>query len=116
MIRKLIKRPVAVSMVLFAVAVLGAVSIKLIPVSLMPDVDIPQITVQVKVDGSSAREMDQYLQGLRRELMQKTQGHKVQCDGHPRLLHQHDRRGLIPHHGAQPPGLQRHLQAHRADT
>lgn len=70
MIRKLIKRPVAVSMVLFAVAVLGAVSIKLIPVSLMPDVDIPQITVQVKVDGSSAREMDQYLQGLRRELMQ----------------------------------------------
>ena len=47
MIRKLIKRPVAVSMVLFAVAVLGAVSIKLRPVSLMPDVDIPQITVQV---------------------------------------------------------------------
>ena len=70
MIRQLIKRPVAVSMVLFAVAVLGAVSIKLIPVSLMPDVGIPQITVQVKVDGSSAREMDMYLQTLRRELMQ----------------------------------------------
>lgn len=70
MIRKLIKRPVAVSMVLFAVIVLGAVSIKLIPVSLMPDVDIPQITVQVKMDGSSAREIDQYLQSLRRELMQ----------------------------------------------
>ena len=70
MIRKLIKRPVAVTMVLFAVAVLGAVSIKLIPVSLMPDVDIPQITVQVKVDGSSAREMDEYLQPLRRQLMQ----------------------------------------------
>ena len=70
MIRQLIKRPVAVSMVLFAVAVLGAVSIKLIPVSLMPDVDVPQITVQVKVDGSSAREMDQYLQSMRRELMQ----------------------------------------------
>lgn len=70
MIRKLIKRPVAVSMVLFAVAVLGAVSIKLIPVSLMPDVDIPQITLQVKVDGSSAREMDEYLQPLRRQLMQ----------------------------------------------
>ena len=70
MIRQLIRRPVAVSMVLFAVAVLGAVSIKLIPISLMPDVDIPQITVQVKVDGSSAREMDRYLQTLRRELMQ----------------------------------------------
>ena len=70
MIRKLIKRPVAVSMVLFAVAVLGAVSIKLIPVSLMPDVNIPQITVQVKVEGSSAREMDEYLQPLRRQLMQ----------------------------------------------
>ena len=70
MIRKLIKRPVAVSMVLFAVAVLGAVSIKLIPVSLMPDVDIPQITVQVKVDGSSAREMFLYLLCLRSEMMQ----------------------------------------------
>lgn len=70
MIRQLIKRPIAVSMVLFAVAVLGAVSIKLIPVSLMPDVDVPQITVQVKVDGSSAREMDLYLQSMRRELMQ----------------------------------------------
>ena len=70
MICKLIKRPVAVSMVLFAVAVLGAVSIKLIPVSLMPDVDIPQITVQVNVEGSSAREMDEYLQPLRRQLMQ----------------------------------------------
>lgn len=70
MIRKLIRRPIAVSMVLFAVAVLGAVSLRLIPVSLMPDVDIPQITVQVKMDGSSAREIDMYLQSLRRELMQ----------------------------------------------
>ncbi len=70
MIRKLIKRPIAVSMVLFAIVVLGAVSLKLIPISLMPDVDIPQITVQVEMDGSSAREIDQYLQNLRRELMQ----------------------------------------------
>ena len=55
MIRKLIKRPVAVSMVLFAVAVLGAVSIKLIPVSLMPDVDIPQITSRYRSRWRAAR-------------------------------------------------------------
>ncbi len=70
MIRQLIRRPIAVSMILFAVMVLGVVSIRLIPISLMPDVDIPQITVQVKVDGSSAREMDTYIQPMVRQFMQ----------------------------------------------
>lgn len=70
MIHQLIHRPIAVSMILFAVMVLGVVSIRLIPISLMPDVDIPQITVQVKVEGSSSREMDTYIQPMVRDFMQ----------------------------------------------
>lgn len=70
MIRQLIKRPVAVSMILLAVTVLGIVSARLIPVSMLPDTDIPTVSVQVRIDGASAREMDGYMNTLRRELMQ----------------------------------------------
>ena len=49
MIRRLIERPVAVTMSLIAVLTLGAVATGLLPVSLMPDIEIPQITVQVSV-------------------------------------------------------------------
>jgi multidrug efflux pump subunit AcrB len=44
-------------MSIIAIIVLGGVAIGLIPVSLMPDVDIPQITVQVNAPGYSAREL-----------------------------------------------------------
>ncbi|MBR4883164.1 MAG: efflux RND transporter permease subunit, partial [Bacteroidales bacterium] len=59
MIGKLIERPIAVTMSVIAVLILGAVAIGLLPVSLMPNVDIPQITVQVNLKGSSARELDE---------------------------------------------------------
>ena len=45
MFKTLIQRPIAVTMVLIAVMVLGIVAIKKLPVSLVPDIDIPQITV-----------------------------------------------------------------------
>ena len=38
MIKRLIERPVAVTMTLIAVLVLGFVSIGMLPVSLMPDI------------------------------------------------------------------------------
>ena len=50
MIKRLIERPVAVTMTLIAVLVLGFVSIGMLPVSLMPDIQIPQITVRVVDD------------------------------------------------------------------
>lgn len=58
MIKRLIERPVAVTMTLIAVLVLGFVSIGMLPVSLMPDIQIPQITVRVVDDNASARELD----------------------------------------------------------
>ena len=58
MIKYLIHRPVAVTMILIALVVIGIVGIKNIPVSLMPDIDIPQITVQESMSGCSAQEME----------------------------------------------------------
>ena len=55
MIKYLIHRPVAVTMILIALVVIGIVGIKNIPVSLMPDIDIPQITVQESMPGCSAQ-------------------------------------------------------------
>ena len=70
-VRNLIDRPVAVSMFIVALMVVGIVSFKYIPISLMPDIDIPQITVQVSYPGASVREMEsKVLRPLRNQLMQ----------------------------------------------
>lgn len=42
-VRNLIHRPIAVTMCLIALIAIGCISFKYIPVSLMPDIDIPQI-------------------------------------------------------------------------
>ncbi len=71
MLRKLIQRPIAVTMALLSVAVLGLVSINLLPVSLVPDVDIPYITVQVSAPKLSARQIEEsVMRPLRQQLMQ----------------------------------------------
>ncbi|MEF9931703.1 MAG: efflux RND transporter permease subunit, partial [Bacteroidales bacterium] len=58
MIDKLIRRPIAVTMSIIAILILGGVAIGMLPVSLMPNVDIPQITVQLTLPGANAREVD----------------------------------------------------------
>ena len=58
MIRYLIKRPVAVTMIVIAIVVVGMISVRKMPVSLMPGIDIPQVTVQADVPGFSVQEME----------------------------------------------------------
>ena len=58
MLNKLLDRPVAVTMILLTLITLGAVSIVHLPISLIPDVDVPYITVQVIAPDMSAREID----------------------------------------------------------
>lgn len=71
MVKFLISRPIAVTMVLIAFLVLGFVSLGLIPVSLMPNVDIPKITVLYNADGFTARELENtVIKQLRSYLMQ----------------------------------------------
>ena len=67
----LLHRPIAVSMCIIALTVIGILSLKYIPVSLMPDIDIPQITVQVSLPGYSAQEVERnVVSPLRGRLMQ----------------------------------------------
>lgn len=71
MVRFLLKRPIAVIMAFLAVAILGCVTFFTLPVSLLPDVAIPHITVQVSGENMSARELENIIvTPLRRQLMQ----------------------------------------------
>lgn len=71
MVKFLIHKPIAVLMTALGILILGAYSFGFIPVSLMPDIDIPEITVQVQADNMSARQLeDAVVKPLRTSLMQ----------------------------------------------
>ena len=64
-------RPITVTMALLVVIVLGIVSVRLLPISLIPEVDIPYVTVQVSAPDLSAREIDEtVIKPLRQQLIQ----------------------------------------------
>jgi hypothetical protein len=71
MIKFLVDRPIAVLMTFTALLALGWVSYTYLPVSLMPDVAIPEITVHYSYPYSSARELENAVTApLRRQLLQ----------------------------------------------
>ena len=71
MLRRIIDRPVAVTMLLLSLVVVGIVCAVRLPVALIPDVRIPQITVQVDAPQMSARQIDESaVRTLRSQLVQ----------------------------------------------
>lgn len=71
MVRFLIQRPIAVLMAFTACFIIGLVTYFTIPVSLLPDIAIPEITVQVAGQNTSARELENTLvKPIRQQLMQ----------------------------------------------
>lgn len=58
-LKDILHRPIAVTMVLIAIVTLGVIALGRIPVSLMPDIDVPCIVVQLPADGVSAQEIEQ---------------------------------------------------------
>lgn len=71
MVKFLLKRPIAVIMAFLACLIVALVTYFTLPVSLLPDIAIPQITVQVTGENISARELENTLvQPVRRQLMQ----------------------------------------------
>jgi multidrug efflux pump subunit AcrB len=71
MVKFVIHKPIAVLMTTLGVLILGVYAFGFIPVSLMPDIDIPEITVQVQADNMSARQLeDAIVKPLRSRLMQ----------------------------------------------
>jgi multidrug efflux pump subunit AcrB len=71
MVRFLLHRPIAVLITTIALMALGLVTFNQIPVSLLPDIAIPEITVQVSYPNASARELQKNLiKPLRNQLQQ----------------------------------------------
>ena len=71
MIHYLLRRPIAVFMAFTACFIIGIVTYKTLPISLLPDIAIPEITVQVTGENSSARELENtVMRTLRSQLMQ----------------------------------------------
>ncbi len=71
MVGFLIRRPIAVIMAFTACFIIGLLTYFTLPVSLLPDIAIPEITVQVSVAGSSARELENtVVKPLRQQLIQ----------------------------------------------
>ena len=73
MIKFLIQRPIGVLMAFLGMVIIGVITYFTLPVSLLPDIPIPDITVQVSMPNSSARELENtVVTNLRRQLMQVT--------------------------------------------
>ena len=71
MIHFLLRRPIAVFMVFLACMIIGIITYNTLPVSLLPDIAIPEITVQVTGDNMPARELENsVVKPVRRQLMQ----------------------------------------------
>ncbi|MBR4922597.1 MAG: efflux RND transporter permease subunit [Bacteroidaceae bacterium] len=71
MVKFLLQRPIAVLMAFTACFIIGLVTYFTLPVSLLPDIAIPQITVQVSGENSSARELENTVVApVRRQLLQ----------------------------------------------
>ena len=71
MLKNLLHRPIAVAMILIATVAIGVLSLVYIPVSLMPQIDIPRITVQCVKTGASVTEIEQQMiNPLRQQLSQ----------------------------------------------
>uniref|UniRef100_UPI003B58A304 efflux RND transporter permease subunit n=1 Tax=Noviherbaspirillum sp. ST9 TaxID=3401606 RepID=UPI003B58A304 len=74
MVEFLVHRPIAVVISFFALMLLGIVAWCKLPASLIPNADIPQITVHLKGIQYSAREMERRITGPVRNSLQQLQG------------------------------------------
>ena len=71
MIKFLIQRPIAVLMAFTACFIIGVVTYSTLPISLLPDIAIPENTVQVSSANTSARELENTIvKPLRGQLIQ----------------------------------------------
>lgn len=71
MIKFLLQRPIAVLMAFTACFIVGLVTYFTIPISLLPDIAIPEITIQVSGQNTSARELENtVVKTIRQQLMQ----------------------------------------------
>ena len=81
MVNFLLKRPIAVVMAFTAFFILGFITYFTIPVSLLPDIAIPEITIQVSGANTSARELENtVVRPIRQQLMQVANIEDIQSE------------------------------------
>ena len=81
MLKFLLQRPIAVLMAFTACFILGLVTYFTLPVSLLPDIAIPEITIQVSGKNSSARELENtVVKPIRQQLMQVSRLRNIQSE------------------------------------
>jgi HAE1 family hydrophobic/amphiphilic exporter-1 len=74
MIRLSIRRPVAITMAYLAVALLGVAAWRNIPIELLPDTDLPQLTVQATWRGASPEVMEAFVTSPIEAAIQQVRG------------------------------------------
>lgn len=74
MVKFLIQRPIAVIMAFLGFVIIGLVTYSAIPVSLLPSIDIPRITVRISADNTSARELENMATAPVRRMLQQVGG------------------------------------------
>jgi len=81
MLKFLLTRPIAVLMAFTACFIIGLVTYFTLPVSLLPDIAIPEITVQVSGQNTSARELENTIvKPIRQQLMQVARLRDIQSE------------------------------------
>lgn len=76
MIAALLQRPVAVLLSSLLAVLLGVVALFDLPVSLLPDIEAPQVTVQIHLEKSSAEVLENLAMAPLREALAHTGGLK----------------------------------------
>jgi len=77
MLRYLILRPIAVSVILIAALAISLLVFFQLPVSLLPAIDVPEITIAVRYPNSSPEEIEQNILKPIRESMLTLNGIKI---------------------------------------
>jgi len=73
MLRHLIHRPIAVFMSLLAVMILAVVFVRDVPISMLPDIDIPRMVIQIDMADLDSRSMENTIvRPIRNQLLQLT--------------------------------------------
>ena len=54
-----VKKPVATAMIFIGILLLGVVSLKMLPLDLMPEMEFPSVTVITVYPGASANEVEE---------------------------------------------------------
>lgn len=80
MVKFLIKRPIAVIMSFVSFVALGIVVLKYIPVGLLPNIEVPEIVVQIDYKNATARELEtSIIKPIRSELLQINHLSDINC-------------------------------------